>query len=33
MSDTTFLLLVLIWIGPLSLAAGVIASSAYDRRP
>lgn len=32
MSVTVFLLLALIWIGPLSLAAGLIASSAYDRR-
>lgn len=32
MSTTIFLLLALMWIGPLSLAGGLIASSAYDRR-
>lgn len=31
-TTTIFLLLMSIWIGPLSLAAGLIASSAYDRR-
>lgn len=32
MSATIFLLLVLIWIGPLSLAAGLLASDSYRRR-
>lgn len=32
MSTTTFLLLTLIWIGLLSLAAGVIASESYRRQ-